>query len=424
MFHFDYDAAGRLCAEGVPLQTIAKEVGTPTYVYAEATLTRHFKVYDQAFAAHPHLLCYAVKANTSGAILHLFAGMGGGADIVSGGELYRALKAGIPAGRIVFSGVGKTAEEMQEALDAGILSFNVESEPELELLDQVARGRGVRAPVALRVNPNVDAKTHPYIATGLKESKFGVPIGDGRRLAERVVGSQGLRLTGLDCHIGSQLTKLAPTLEALDSVVALADELRQAGHALEHLDIGGGLGITYSGETPPHPDELGQAVTARLKGRPELLILEPGRVIVGNAGILLSRVLYVKETPARTFLVLDAAMNDLIRPSLYQAHHEIWPVERHPGRGTFTVDVVGPVCESGDTFAKGRVLQRVAPGELVAILSAGAYGFSMASTYNSRRRAAEVLVSHDRFCTIRARETYASLVAGESLPPWGQGAKG
>lgn len=422
MFHFDYDATGQLLAEEVPLQKIAAELGTPTYVYAEATLTRHFRVYDQAFSAHPHLVCYAVKANTSGALLSLFASMGGGADIVSGGELFRALRAGVPADRIVFSGVGKTAEEMQEALDAGILSFNVESEPELLLLDQVARARGVQAPVALRVNPNVDAKTHPYIATGLKESKFGVPITEGRRLAELVVRSPGLRLTGLDCHIGSQLTKLGPTLEALDSVLALADELRGAGHPLEHVDIGGGLGITYSGETPPHPDELGQAVTAKMKGRPELLILEPGRVIVGNAGILLSRVLYVKETKDRTFLVLDAAMNDLIRPSLYQAHHEIWPVERHPERGNFTVDVVGPICESGDTFAKARTLPRLLAGELVAILSAGAYGFSMASTYNSRRRAAEVLVSGDRFCAIRARETYESLVAGETLPPWQRGA--
>lgn len=417
MFHFDYDAQGRLHAEDVDLETLAAEVKTPTFVYVQATLERHFTVFDKAFAGHPHLVCYAMKANSNGAILELLGGLGAGADIVSGGELFRALRAGIPAERIVFSGVGKTVSEMAAALDAGILALNVESEPELEALAQVAAGKGVVAPVALRVNPDVDAKTHPYIATGLRESKFGVPIEEARRIAADIKASPSLRLVGVDCHIGSQLTELSPLLEALDSVIALVDELRAAGHDIHHIDLGGGLGIPYKGETPPHPEELGEQVVARLAGRPEMLILEPGRVIVGNAGLLLTRVLYVKRTKGRTFVIVDAAMNDLLRPSLYQAHHDIWPVQRSD-QDPVTVDVVGPICETGDAFAKDRSLQPVKAGDLVCVMSAGAYGFTMSSTYNSRPRAAEVLVDGERWAVVRDRETMENLVAGERRPDW------
>ena len=417
MFHFARDDAGRLHAESVDLHTLAADVGTPTFVYAQATLERHYRVFDAAFASHPHLICYAMKANSNGAILKLLGGLGAGADIVSAGELYRARLAGIPAERIVFSGVGKTVDEMIAALDAGVLSLNVESEPELHVLAQVAAARGVRAPIALRVNPDVDAQTHPYIATGLRESKFGVPIDDARRIAADVLSSPHLDLVGIDCHIGSQLTSLDPLMQALDSVVALVDDLRGAGHDIHHVDLGGGLGIPYKGETPPHPSEFGAAVTRRLAGRPETIVLEPGRVIVGNAGVLLTRVLYVKETASRTFVIVDAAMNDLLRPSLYQAHHEIWPVDA-TGEAAVPVDVVGPICETGDAFAKDRLLQPVKAGDLVCVMSAGAYGFTMSSTYNSRRRAAEVLVHGDRYAVVRAREPLERLVDGETSPSW------
>ncbi len=417
MFHFAYDAAGVLHAEGVDLRVLADAVGTPTYVYAEATLRRHFAVFDAAFAAHPHLVCYSVKANSARAILSLFAELGGGADIVSGGELERCLRAGIPPERIVFSGVGKTVAEMARALEVGIRTFNVESEPELHVLSSVAVAMGKVAEVSLRVNPDVDPKTHPYIATGLAEAKFGVPIGAALGIAERMRALPGVRLVGIDCHIGSQLTDLTPLLQAVDAVLALADTLKAAGHPIHDIDLGGGLGIAYKGETPPHPDEFGAAVTARMKGRSETLVLEPGRVIVGNAGILLTRVLYVKETPRKTFVIVDGAMNDLMRPTLYGAHHDIWPVVRR-GVEPRVVDVVGPVCETGDAFAKGRPLEPVEPGQLVALMSAGAYGFSMASTYNSRPLAAEVLVSGTRHAVIRPRQTYEELLAPERLADW------
>jgi diaminopimelate decarboxylase len=345
--------------------------------------------------------------------------MGSGADIVSGGELARVLAAGIPPNRVVFSGVGKTREEMRSALAAGILAFNVESEGELRALGEVAEAMGKVAPVSLRVNPDIDAKTHPYIATGLADSKFGVPIEDAPRLADLVSKAPSLDLVGIDCHIGSQLTSLSPLLEALDSVLLLVDGLRAAGHPhIEHVDLGGGLGISYRGETPPHPDDLGDAVAVRMAGRKERLILEPGRVIVGNAGLLLSRVLYVKASKAKTFVVLDAAMNDLLRPALYGAHHEIWPVQRSAKHETMTADVVGPVCETGDRFAEARVMPRVFPGDLVAIMSAGAYGFTMASSYNSRPLAAEVMVSGPRFSVVRRRQKIEDLMRDESVPPW------
>lgn len=419
MFHFSYSPEDLLCAEDVSLVRIAQEVGTPTFVYAQATLQRHLSVFDQAFAGHPHLICYSVKANSNGSVLQLLQREGAGADIVSGGELARALRAGFSADSIVFSGVGKTPEEMRAALSAGILCFNVESESELRTLNEVAQQMGQVAPVSLRVNPDVDAKTHPYIATGLQESKFGVPIKEGERIAVQMQQMKGVRLVGVDCHIGSQLTSLAPLLEALDSVLALVDRLTAAGFQIEHIDLGGGLGIPYKkgDEAPPHPREFGAAVVERLKGRKERLILEPGRVIVGNAGVLLTKVLYVKRTEARTFVILDAAMNDLLRPSLYRAHHDIWPVQKRPGEPE-RVDLVGPICESGDTFAKDRMIESPQEGDYLAIMSAGAYGFTMASTYNSRPKAAEVLVSKDRFHVARKRESVEDLFAGEAFPPW------
>jgi diaminopimelate decarboxylase len=358
-----------------------------------------------------------VKANSNGALLKLFRSMGSGADIVSGGELMRVLRSGIPPERIVFSGVGKTAEEMIAALDAKILAFNVESEPELELLARIANERQVVAPVSLRVNPDIDARTHPYIATGLESSKFGVPIREARRLAARMAGMKAVALHGIDCHIGSQLVTMDPLIEALRSVLRLVDDLASDGHVVRDVDLGGGLGIPYSGEAPPHPSVFGKTVVSLMQGRRERLILEPGRVIVGNAGILLTRVLYVKTTPTRTFVIVDAAMNDLIRPALYKAHHDIWPVVKR-GREPIVAEIVGPVCESSDTFAKARSIERPEPGDLLAIMSAGAYGFVMSSTYNSRPRAAEVLVKGDEFRIIRERERPEALVEGESTPEW------
>jgi diaminopimelate decarboxylase len=412
--HFDYKN-GRMFAEDVDLETIAKTVGTPTYVYSRATIERHFRVYDEAFAGREHLICYAMKANSSRAVLHLLAKLGAGADIVSGGELRRALAAGIPANKIVFSGVGKRVDEMADALEARILEFNVESEPELRVLDRIASDRREVARVALRVNPNVDPKTHPYIATGLLESKFGIPIADAPRIADEIKRLHGVRLVGIDCHIGSQLTDLGPFMESLDAVLALVDALNAQDHQIESIDLGGGLGIPYRGETPPLPSELGAAVLARLRGRKERVLLEPGRVIVGNAGILLARVLYVKTSGQKTFVVLDAAMNDLIRPSLYKAHHEILPVTKKSG-APIVADVVGPVCETGDRFAQDRKLEPVEEGDLVALMSAGAYGFAMASTYNSRTLAVEVMVSGAQFEVVRARQSVEALMAGESVP--------
>jgi diaminopimelate decarboxylase len=418
MFHFAHDDHGILRAEGVDLRTIATEVGTPSYVYTRATIERHFRVFRDAFSAHPSVVCYAMKANPSRAILALLARMGAGADIVSAGELERALAAGIPASKIVFSGVGKTADEMRRALGAGIRTFNVESEPELVALDEVAGAMGKVAPVSLRVNPNVDAKTHPYIATGLSAAKFGIPIAEAPGIAERLRARRNVSLVGLDCHIGSQLTTIDPILEALDSVLGLSDSLRAAGHPIHDIDMGGGLGIPYGNEAPPPPAVLGAAVTERMKGRSESLVLEPGRVIVGNAGLLLTRVLYIKRTPTKTFVIVDAAMNDLLRPALYGAHHEIWPVVRQEGAASMTADVVGPVCETTDAFAKARVLPEFAAGDLVAIMSAGAYGASMSSTYNSRPLVAEVMVDGDRWSVVRKRQTIEALMADEVLPPW------
>ncbi len=411
MNHFEY-RRGVLHAEEVPLGAIADAVGSPTYVYSTATLTRHFRVVTEAFGAYPHLICYSVKANSTLAVLRLFAQAGGGFDIVSGGELARVRQAGGDAVKTVFAGVGKTPEEMEQALLAGILMFNVESAEELEALDAAGRRLKRRAPFALRVNPDVDARTHRHIATGLKTSKFGVPFEEAVALYARARKMKGLRAVGLDCHIGSQLTSSAPMRAALSKVAGLYRLLQQQGHKLEYLDIGGGLGITYTDETPPSPQEYARTVLEAAEGTGATLILEPGRALVGNAGVLLTRVLYRKETPAKTFVVVDAGMNDLIRPALYEAHHALQPVVKRRGKPV-EVDVVGPVCESTDVLAKARPLVLPRQGELYAVMSAGAYGMSMASNYNSRPRPAEVLVEGAAWRVIREREKPEDLWRGE-----------
>jgi diaminopimelate decarboxylase len=413
--HFEY-RSGELHAEDVPLAEIARRHGTPLYVYSRATLTRHFHAFDKALAGHDHLVCYAVKANSSLAVLQVLAKLGSGFDIVSGGELARVLKAGGDPRKAVFSGVGKSVAEMRQALVAGIGCFNVESEAELSRLNEVALGLKKRAPVALRVNPDVDPKTHPYISTGLKASKFGVEIADAERLYLKARELPGIEIAGVACHIGSQLQELAPFLDALDRVLALADGLQQQGIALKHLDLGGGLGVRYDQETPPSPAQLAGAVRERLAGRALKLLLEPGRAIAGNAGVLVTRVEYLKSGGDRNFAVVDAAMNDLLRPALYQGWHAILPVRENGNGERRTYDVVGPVCESGDWLARGRELA-VAPGDLLAIRTAGAYGFTMSSNYNTRPRAAEVMVDGRQMHLVRARESLDDLLRGETLLP-------
>lgn len=414
--HFSY-RNGQLCAEDVPLAQIAQDTGTPTYVYSRATLERHFNVINGCFGAYPHTVCFAVKANPSLGILGVLARLGSGADVVSGGELFRALKAGIPADRIVYSGVGKTTAEMEQALKAGIRSFHAESEGELDALAAVAVRLGLRAPVSLRVNPDVDAATHPYISTGLRNNKFGVPMARARELYARISTMKGLRVHGIACHIGSQITTVAPIAEAAAKLVALALELRAAGLSVEEVDFGGGLGIAYKDETPPSPDEYARAILAAIADTGFPLVCEPGRVIVGNAGVLLGRVLYVKKTPDKTFVITDIGMNDAIRPALYGAHHTILPVRETTSSPAQVVDVVGPVCESSDFIARDRMMALPLPGDLIAMMGAGAYGASMASNYNSRPRAAEVLVDGDRAHVIKTRETYNDLVLQERLLP-------
>lgn len=410
--HFEY-RRGALWAEDVSLSTIADELGTPTYVYSTATLTRHFKVLEQAFAGTSHLLCYSVKANSNLAILKLFASLGSGFDIVSGGELFRVQKAQGDLTKVVFAGVGKKESEMAEALKSGILMFNVESAEELDALDRVGRASGKAAPFALRVNPDVDAKTHRYIATGLKTSKFGVPFEEAVALYQKSRRMRGLHAVGLDCHIGSQLTETSPVKAALDKVADLFRVLQEKKIPLRYLDVGGGLGIPYQGESPPSPDAYAKTVKSSVEHTGAMLILEPGRVLVGNAGVLLTQVLYRKKSLQKTFVVVDAGMNDLIRPALYQAHHQILPV-REKSRGTpELMDVVGPVCESSDVLAHQRKMVLPRSGDLWAVMSAGAYGMSMASTYNSRGRPAEVLVSGSRYRTIGRRETVEDLISLE-----------
>jgi diaminopimelate decarboxylase len=401
--------------EQVPISIIAEEVGTPFYLYSYNTLLNHYRTFDSAFSFVPHIIAYAVKANANLSILRLFASQGSGADIVSAGELFKALKAGVSPDRIVFAGVGKNPKEIEYALTSGILMFNVESEQELKTINDVARKVGRIARIALRVNPDVDPRTHPYIATGLKKSKFGIWIEqalENYKLASRL---KHIEVTGLHMHIGSQLTEVSPYVAALKRLIPLVDRVRSHGIPIQYLNIGGGLGITYLDEAPPHPSELAQAVAPLIKELGVTLILEPGRALVGNAGILVTRVLYTKKGEGKTFVIVDAAMTDLIRPSLYGAHHQILPVVKRPRKNRI-VDVVGPVCESADFLAKDRKMEESRPGELLAVMSAGAYGFAMASNYNARPRIPEVMVKDKSFYVIRDRENYEDLIRGEAIP--------
>jgi diaminopimelate decarboxylase len=418
---------GQLHAEGVPLADIAARFGTPCYVYSRAALTDSFREFSGALQGRDHLVCYAVKANSNLAILNLFARLGAGFDIVSGGELQRVLAAGGDARKVVFSGVGKRADEMRMALEAGILCFNVESAAELDRLNEVAGNMGRIAPVSLRVNPDVDAKTHPYISTGLKQNKFGVAYGEALALYRRARGLPYVRIAGIDCHIGSQLTETSPFIAATEKILALVDALAADGIHLEHIDLGGGLGIRYRDETPPAIADYVAALLGALRGRSEKLIFEPGRVLAGNAGLLLTRVEYLKHGEEKNFAIVDAAMNDLMRPALYDAYHEIVPVQLPPqpapgGRGgegekRFSIfEIVGPVCETGDFLGHARMLN-IAPGSLLAVRSAGAYGMSMSSNYNTRPRAAEVMVDGSAIHVVRERETVAELYANEKMIP-------
>jgi diaminopimelate decarboxylase len=414
MHEFRYRNQELYC-EQVPIAAVAEKVGTPFYLYSHQTLLNHYRAYDAAFSAMPHIVAYAVKANANLAILRLFAKEGSGADIVSAGELFRALKAGIEPQKMVFAGVGKSREEIREALKSDILLFNVESSQELTLINEVAAQMKRRARVALRVNPHIDPKTHPYISTGLKKSKFGISIKQAVEEYKTARTLKHIEIVGVHTHIGSQLTQIKPFVEALERILELTEQIQGMDIPIKYLDIGGGLGITYSAEEPPHPKDLAEAVLPLLKGKGYTLILEPGRVLVGNAGAMITRVLYTKTGEEKQFVIVDAGMNDLIRPSLYEAYHEIQPVLRQK-RPERVVDVVGPICESGDFLAKERSLPECHPGELLAVMSAGAYGFSMASNYNARPRAPEVLVHGDRYEVIRERESLEDLTRGERIP--------
>jgi len=415
MDFFSYQQ-GRLHAERVSLEHIAEQYGTPCYVYSRATIERHWHAFDDALAGRDHQVCYAVKANSNLAVLSLMARLGSGFDIVSVGELERVLKAGGDPMRIVFSGVAKTAAEMRRALEVGIGCFNVESDPELDRLDAVAAGLGLRAPVSLRVNPDVDAQTHPYIATGLAENKFGIAMEQAAAVFARAAALPHLEVIGVDCHIGSQLTQLTPFIDALQRLLALVEQLHGDGIVLRHIDLGGGLGIRYQDEQPPLPQAYGEAIDACLGERELKLLIEPGRAIVGNAGVFLTRVEYLKSGPKHNFAIVDGGMNDLLRPSLYGAWQEIVPVNDHADGSPGVWDVVGPVCETGDFLGKGRALN-LNPGDLLAVRSAGAYGFAMSSSYNSRPRVAEVMVDGERDFLVRERETIDDLVRGEHLLP-------
>jgi len=415
MDHFVY-RNGQLCVEGVSLQDVARQVGTPCYVYSRAAIEQQWRAYDQSLSSREHTVCYAVKANSNIGLLNVLARLGAGFDIVSGGELFRVLQAGGDRRKVVFSGVGKTEAEMRYALSEDIACFNVESVPELERLNRIAAELGKRARIALRVNPDVDAKTHPYISTGLKENKFGIDINNALEVYERAAQLQSIEIVGVACHIGSQLTSLSPFLDALDRVLALVAQLATRGIALKHLDLGGGLGIRYRHEEPPVPSDYAKAVLSKLAGLDVSLHIEPGRSIVGNAGVLLTQVEYLKDTPGKNFAVVDAAMNDLLRPALYGAWQEIVPVNAQSGEAERVYDVVGPVCETGDFLGKDRSL-RLSAGDLLAVMSAGAYGFSMSSNYNTRPRAAEVMVDGDAFHVIRRRESWDDLVRGEARLP-------
>ena len=419
MHHFPY-ADGLMQAEGVPMKEIAEAVGTPTYVYSTATLERHYRVFSEAFATVDAMVCYGMKANSNQAVLATLGRMGCGVDVVSEGEIRRALAAGIPASRVVFSGVGKQAGEMAFALEAGIYCFNVESEPELRLLSEVADRRGMEAPISLRVNPDVEAGTHAKIATGSAATKFGIPFRRARDVYGLAASLPGIRVCGIDMHIGSQITQLAPFDRAATRLAEMVETLRADGHTISHIDVGGGLGIPYdaSAEVPPLPSAYAQVIIERVGRLGAKLVFEPGRLIAGNAGILLTRVLYVKEAEGKTFVIVDAAMNDLIRPTLYEAHHDIRPVTMRENAEEIVADVVGPVCETGDYLALARRMPRPEPGDLLAIMSAGAYGAVQASTYNSRPLVPEVLVHGPDYAVIRPRESYAEMIARDVVPPW------
>ncbi len=419
MNHFEY-RNGEMFAEGVALKRIAQEVGTPAYIYSLATLKRHFKVFDQAFAKARHIVCFSVKANSNLALLRAFAKEGSGFDIVSEGELFRALKVGADPRKIVFSGVGKKRQEIEYALKSGILMFNVESEEELFALDEIAAGIGKKAPISLRVNPDVDPQTHPYISTGMKKAKFGVDIKKSLETYRKAVSLKNVEVVGVDCHIGSQLTSVTPFVDALAKVReyldrVLAGEMKKEGAQIRYLDLGGGLGINYHDETPPLPDEYAKAIIQGLEGLDITLILEPGRVIVGNAGILLTEVQYIKETDTKKFIIVDGGMNDLIRPALYGSYQAIQPVIEN-NADKVVADVVGPICESGDFFAKDREIARPKRGDLLAVMSAGAYGFTMASNYNYHPKPPEVLVDGDQYYIVRRRESLDDLINGETIP--------
>jgi diaminopimelate decarboxylase len=410
MFHY---VDNTLHCENVPLADIARKAGTPAYVYSSAVILDNYRAYDEAFGELPHTVCYAVKANSSLGILSLLAQAGSGFDIVSSGELFRVLQAGGDPKKVVFSGVGKTAAEVDYALSQGIHSFNCESEAELALIDALAGRMGIRAEFSVRVNPDVDAATHPYIATGLSDHKFGVDISEVEAVYARAGSLRNLAASGVSCHIGSQLLDTGPVMEAVDKMLALIERLRAAGHAIRHVDLGGGLGVAYkSADATPEIRAFIGKVKRKAQGRGLAVMVEPGRSIVGAAGVLLTRVLYRKRTPRKEFIVVDAAMNDLIRPALYQSHHEIVPL-RKSDRPMILADVVGPVCETGDFLARDRQIVNAAPGDLLAVCTAGAYGFALSSNYNSRPRPPEILVSGDRWRAIRARETFEDLIRGE-----------
>jgi diaminopimelate decarboxylase len=414
MHFFEYKNHQLHC-EGIPIQKIAEEVGTPFYLYSYHTLVRHFTIFDEAFKGMPHLICYSAKANSNLAFLRLFVNLGGGVDVVSGGELYRAVKGGADPKKIVFSGVGKREDEIEYALKTGILMFNVESSQELQGINEVAGRIGKKATIAIRVNPDIDPKTHPYISTGLKQNKFGIDILRAPMAYRLASQMDNLKIVGIDCHIGSQLVEVEPLVEALRKLKQLVENLRKEGMEIQYLDLGGGLGITYEDEEPPHPTEYASTILEEIRGFGCTLILEPGRVIVGNAGVLVSRVLYTKENEEKRFVIVDAGMNDLVRPSYYGSYHQILPVKEET-REEIVADVVGPICESSDFLAKGRKIPNLQSGELIAVMSAGAYGFSMSTNYNSRPRIAEVLVRDDQMFVIRQRENYEDLIRGEVIP--------
>ena len=415
MDYFTYKNNELYC-EGVSLEKLVKQFGTPLYVYSYAALKNRFERFNNAFKSIDSLICYSMKANSNGAVLKTFVGLGGGIDVVTGGELWRALKAGCPASRIVFAGVGKADDEISAALDAGILQFNVESEDELENISRIAVARGKKAPIALRVNPDVDPKTHAYISTGLKKSKFGVNHKRAIEIYKKASTMLGIQVVGIDCHIGSQITTTSPFVDAAKRVRHLVETLKSEGIEIKNWDIGGGLGIVYKDETPPTPEDYAKALLSVVGDLKLKFIFEPGRFLVGNTGALVTKALYNKVGENKNFLIVDAALNDLMRPAMYDAYHALWPVKKDGARPDLVADVVGPICETGDFFAHDRTMKQVLQGEYLALMSAGAYGFSMSSTYNSRPRACEVFVNGDQVDLVRHRETFEDLVRGEVMP--------